>query len=125
MKKPGETVDVERALSTNVSAIALSRRARGVLRAIAALGHIGKLSDDPFVVDERLARLAKLSDVELLRRARKASPPVTHDALVKRARGCGTVTAMEISRALGLPTAPAKGRVQCPQCGHVFGGAKL
>jgi hypothetical protein len=37
---------------------------------------------------------------------------------------CGADTAREVCKALGLPSDLPTERVQCPQCGHVFGGEK-
>jgi hypothetical protein len=66
-----------------------------------------------------------LTDAELIRRASKIVPPLSYDALKRRVRNCGTKTATELSKALGLPHPPYGKRMQqCPRCGHVFGGSK-
>jgi hypothetical protein len=93
----------------------LSTRARSVLLDVVEAAH--------FQARGREVNLADLTDVELLRRAAKVEPPLSFHAL-RMKRNCGPVTAAEICAALGLPSETARGRVQCPRCGHTFGGAR-
>jgi hypothetical protein len=64
------------------------------------------------------------SDSELLRRASNIKPPLSYARLILQPR-CGRATAITICNALGLPVPHVHSNVQCPRCGHVFGGSKL
>ena len=96
----------------------LSTRARNVLLDVVEAAH--------FQARGREVNLADLTVVELLRRAAKVEPPLSFHTLAARYRNCGAVTAKEICDAMGLPAQPDRltHRVQCPRCGHAFGGAK-
>ena len=94
----------------------LSSRARGVLQYIVSAEH-ERMRKHPILA-------ISLTDTELLRRAAKVEPPLSYDRLRTRFARCGAVTAREVCVALGLPVQPPKltYKVQCPRCGHVFGG---
>lgn len=76
-----------------------------------------------FEKDERVNRKG-LTDVELLRATAKLEPPLSFQVLRARYRNCGVVTAKEICAAMGLPVEQSGDRVQCPRCGHAFGGQR-
>ena len=95
----------------------LSPRARGVLCRLVSEYYSAKFHHPNL-------DLSKLSEVELLRRASKVEPPITHESLLRRTRGCGKVVARQVCEALGLPVGNPNGAAQCPRCGHVFGGGK-
>jgi hypothetical protein len=94
--------------------VSLSTRARNVLQHLLSPRTEWSPSD-PFVA-------TSLTDAELLRRVSKLRPPVTYVRLLLEP-WCGLKTSKELCLALGLPMLP-KGKAQCPQCGHVFGGGK-
>ena len=96
----------------------LSTRARNVLEWVVEGDHVKRRG--------KAILAAALTEVELLRRAAKVQPPLSFHTLRTRYRNCGAVTAREICEAMGLPVQPASltHRVQCPRCGHVFGGGK-
>jgi hypothetical protein len=95
----------------------LSARARKVLFDVVSADHARRRGKTLHV---------RPNDVELLRRAARVEPPLSYDRLRTRFARCGAVTAREICVALNLPVQPAKPahRVQCPRCGHCFGGSK-
>lgn len=93
----------------------LSSRARGVLQYIVSAEH-ERIRKHPILA-------ISLTDTELLRRAAKVEPPLSFHTLRTRYRNCGAVTAREICAAMGLPVV-AEHKVQCPRCGHVFGGQR-
>lgn len=94
----------------------LSTRARNVLEWVVEGDHVKRRG--------KAILAAALTEVELLRRAAKVEPPLSYDRLRTRFARCGAVTAREVCVALGLPVQPPKltYKVQCPRCGHVFGG---
>ena len=99
--------------------MSLSTRARTVLVKLTfptadALTHLQAAKERTVVTDQ-----------ELLRRALKTKPPLSYARLRGWAQGCGRVTAVEICNAVGLPIPHVHANVQCPRCGHVFGGSKL
>ena len=99
--------------------MSLSTRARTVLIKLAfptadALTHHQAVNDK-----------IGITDANLLRRALKIRPPLSYERLRGWAQGCGRVTAIEICNAVGLPVPHVHANVQCPRCGHVFGGSKL
>lgn len=98
----------------------LSTRARNVLEGVVE----GVVEGDHVKRRGKTILAAALTEVELLRRAAKVEPPLSYDRLRTRFARCGAVTAREVCVALGLPVQPPKltYKVQCPRCGHVFGG---
>jgi hypothetical protein len=105
------------ALRRTMQPFDLSARARKVLFDIVNADHARRRGRTLHVC---------LNDVELLRRAAKVEPPLSYERLRTRFARCGAVTAREICVALNLPVQPARltHRVQCPRCGHCFGGGK-
>lgn len=109
--------DLADALRRTMQPFDLSARARRVLFDVVSADHARRRGKTLSVAP---------NDVELLRRASKVEPPLSYDRLRTRFSRCGAVTAREICVALGLPTqAPKLSKVvQCPRCGHCFGGSK-
>ena len=90
----------------------LSTRARNVLQHLLS-PRTEWDPGNPFVA-------TSLTDAELLRRVAKLRPPVSYRKIMLEPH-CGPKTTEDLCKALGLPLLP-KGKAQCPQCGHVFGG---
>lgn len=107
--------DLADALRRTMQPFDLSARARKVLFDVVNADHARRRGKALYVVP---------GDVELLRRAAKVDPPFSYDRLRTRYARCGAVTAREICVALGLPVhgGVPRTRVQCPRCGHCFGG---
>lgn len=115
---PREQAAHESELQRSLRKNRLSSRARGVLQYIVSAEH-ERMRKHPILA-------ISLTDTELLRRAAKVEPPLSFHVLRTRYRNCGVVTAREICVAMGLPSELQKvaQRVQCPRCGHAFGGQR-
>jgi hypothetical protein len=105
------------ALQQTLKKLDLSTRARRVLFDVVSADHARRRGKTLHI---------RPNDVELLRRAARVEPPLSYDRLRTRFARCGAVTAREVCVALGLPaqTPKLKSVVQCPRCGHCFGGGK-
>jgi hypothetical protein len=99
----------------------LSTRARNVLRLAISWRGVRM----PTTLDLYEVLPSKLTDAELIRRAAKIKPPLSFHLISQYLPNCGKTTAREVCRAMGLPAvAMPESHVQCPRCGHVFGGTK-
>jgi hypothetical protein len=118
-KSTTEVDDGEALLGTlrqSLKNLDLSLRAKRVLVGVVEQDHVQRRG--------KSVSLHTMSIVELLRRAAKVDPPLSYDRLRTRVGGCGPTTAKEICVAMGLPSEPQRIKkcVQCPRCGHCFGG---